>query len=89
MGPDQPTYRKGSPPCDAVADNDFGHYSMQQCLYKAIVEKNYGLRIKSMRLAQFHPDALTSYRMVTVPDHSAVVQEVMRLRAERFAKVGT
>lgn len=84
LGPDQRWFRKGKPPCHEVPDNDFGHYTMQQNIYKAIVEKNYGLKIKSMRLAHFHPYALTSFRMVDVPDCAVAVQEIMAIRSRQF-----
>jgi hypothetical protein len=80
LGPDQASFRVGASPCDSIPDNDFGHYSMQQNIYRAILEKNYGLKIVSMRLAQFHPYALERYRMIRVPDHQEVAHDIMRLR---------
>ena len=81
MGPEQPNYRRyGTGPCALVPDNDFGHYSIQQNIYKRLLEKNYGVKVKSMRLAQFHPTALANYRMIIVPEYQNVVDEIMQLR---------
>ena len=86
LGPDMPHYKRwGAPPCERLPDNDFGKYSMQQNLYACILEANYGLEVRSMRLAHFHPTLEGGRcRVIDVPDRRAEAREILRLRsAER------
>ena len=49
-----------------LPDTPYAHYCLQQNLYRHIIEKNYGLRIKQMHLVVLHPE-LPDYRVVVVP----------------------
>lgn len=86
LGPDQSAFdgKHGTGPCEGLLDTDFYHYAMQQNLYRAMLERQYGVRVKSMRLAQFHPTALTEYRIVDVPDLRHIVDEIIALRIDRY-----
>ena len=50
-----------------MADNSFNRYSLQQNLYKLILEKNYGKKISSMNLLVLHPD-YKNYVHVKLPE---------------------
>lgn len=79
--------KMGTGPCHSVQDNDFGHYAMQQNLYALILERNYDVTVKSMRLVQFHPTALQNEcRIIDVPDLREVASEIM---SEREASINT
>lgn len=50
-----------------IADCSYWHYTLQQNLYKYIVEKCYGLKISAMHLVVLHPD-YNRYHIIEVPD---------------------
>ena len=49
-----------------LPDTSYSHYCIQQNLYRYMLEKNYGIKIKRMNLVVLHPD-FTSYSIVPVP----------------------
>lgn len=69
LGPQQNSYgRYGFGPCINVPDTDFGHYACQQACYALILKTSYDISVTSMRLAQFHPEALDEKcRMINIP----------------------
>jgi ATP-dependent exoDNAse (exonuclease V) beta subunit len=60
-------HRYGKYPFDALLDNPCSHYFVQQNLYAVILERRYGMRLRSMHLVQIHPEFET-YLVVEVPD---------------------
>ena len=69
--------RTGVYPCDALLDNRFNHYVMQQNLYAVILRDHYDVRVESMWLVQLHADR-SSYCMVSVPDMMDIATAVVR-----------
>ena len=82
LGPKMECFRgeTGLGPCSGVPNTKFGHYAIQQNVYKFILEKNYGVKLKGMYLAQFHP-AMQDPHCVEVPDLQDVVREIMEIRS--------
>jgi hypothetical protein len=72
--------RTGMPPCDFLVDNQFSHYAAQQNLYAALLLDNYGLRISSMWLAQFHP-LHHGYTVHSVPVFLSTAREMLDICA--------
>lgn len=60
-------HRYGKYPFDALLDNPCSHYFVQQNLYAVILERRYGMKLRSMHLVQIHPEFET-YLVVEVPD---------------------
>ena len=61
-------YQKyGKAPFDSLLDNPCSHYYVQQNLYAVILERRYGMVLRSMQLVQIHP-AFETYRIIDVPD---------------------
>lgn len=56
-----------------ISNTQYWHYVLQQNLYKYILERKYGMRVRAMHLVQLHPDY--DMRIFVVPD----VQEKVRL----------
>ena len=54
-------------PLEALLDNTCNHYFVQQNLYAVILERRYGVCLRTMWLCQIHP-SFPSYRVVPVPD---------------------
>ena len=57
----------GRPPFHDMLDNSCNHYFVQQNLYAVILERRYGIKLRSMWLLQLHPNQDT-FRMIAVPD---------------------
>lgn len=56
LEPVKPWAKKMPKPLDDFYSTKYWNYSMQLNLYKTILEKNYGITIKGMKLIQFHPE---------------------------------
>ena len=68
LSPDNPYMKFGSKPFDVVPDTSFGHYTVQQNIYRFILEKYYWKKpLKKCYLLQLHRN-FGRYRLVEVPD---------------------
>ena len=66
-----------------LPDSNFYHYSLQLNTYKALLEKNYGKKIKGMYLVCLHPNnANRSYQKIEVADLQDEVKKLFDLRRE-------
>jgi len=72
----------GYPPLDNLPNVNVIHYSLQLNLYKHILEKNYGIQIKTLYLCVCHPNN-KSYNLVKGMDLSAEVKEILSIRKEQ------
>lgn len=70
-----------SPATAGLDDCNFNHYSLQLGVYKAILEKNYGIRIAESFLLVLHPDQ-DSYLKIFTADMGETVARIMNLRSE-------
>lgn len=59
-------YNNGINGLEHLTDTSYSHYCLQQNLYRYILERNYGIRVKSMNLVILHPD-YPSYYIAPVP----------------------
>ena len=64
-------------------DTSYVHYCLQQNLYRYIVEKNYGLKIKRMNLVILHPD-FEDYRIVPIPKLDREVDIILKAFPQTF-----
>jgi hypothetical protein len=62
-----------------LPDTNFWHYALQLNTYKAILERKYDKKIEGMYLVILHPSQ-KSYLRLTVPDLSAEIDELFKLR---------
>jgi hypothetical protein len=72
--------RHGKPPLEALIDNAFNHYAVQQNLYAAILQRRYGLKLASVWLCQLHPD-IEGYRFLEVPQFEDTALGLLRCNA--------
>lgn len=72
----------GYPPLDHLPNTNLLHYNLQLNLYKHILEKNYGIKIKTLYLCRCHPDN-KSYHLVKGMDLSTEVKEILAIRKEQ------
>jgi hypothetical protein len=56
LEPVKPWAKKMPSPLDDFYSTKYWNYSLQLNLYREILEKNYGIHIKGMKLVQFHPE---------------------------------
>ena len=75
--------KRGKPPFNVLPDCNWGHYAVQQNVYRAIIEQHTSLRIASTNLAVFHP-AHDSYELYPMPDVQAQTYKVLADRAALF-----
>lgn len=68
--------RRGYGLCSHLLDTSYNHYCVQQNLYKYILQKNYGVHLRSMHLAQFHPN-FSEYNFVAVDDMQPLAQALI------------
>lgn len=66
---------------DTVPDTKFHKYSLQLNLYKAIIEKNYGLTVKELVLVGLHPSQKT-FELHQCVDFSKEVEQLFQERYE-------
>ena len=78
--------RYGAPPFSQVPDTPWGHYAIQQNIYKWILRKNYGITLSKMFLLQLY--CTKDYSVVAMPDLQDVVEEHMASLAKHRADVG-
>lgn len=66
-------------PISHVHDTTYWHYALQVSIYRYILEKNYGIKITSSKLAVFHPDYNQPY-VIDIPYMRDEVIAVLRNR---------
>ena len=69
-------YQRAEGPLKDLPDCSFSHYTIQQNIYKWLLESKYGCRIKSMNLVVLHPD-YERYHVVPVPECPKHVEHVL------------
>jgi hypothetical protein len=82
------TFQRGLGPCSGLPDCNFSHYTLQQNLYKWLLETKYNhwtwrghsytsVRVASMKLAVFHESHGDTGLYLDVPCISAVVHQTL------------
>ena len=72
----------GYPPLDHLPNTNLWHYHLQLNLYKHLLEKNYGIKIKTLYLCRCHPNN-KSYHLVKGVDLSKDIKEILSIRKEQ------
>jgi ATP-dependent exoDNAse (exonuclease V) beta subunit len=58
-----------TPGLQHIPDSNYWHYALQLNLYKFILERRYGMRIRDLCLVRLHPDnPASTYEHITLPD---------------------
>ena len=69
-------------------DCNFYHYSLQLNIYKALLEKNYGLKVTELAIVCLHPDNDNDdYQKYIIPDLQKEVAELFKGRSEQINTV--
>jgi hypothetical protein len=64
-----------------LPDSNFWHYALQLNTYKLILERNYGKRVKELKLVRLHPDAEhNNYEVLDVPIMSEEMDMLVEYR---------
>ena len=74
---------KGKSPLDTVPDINYYHYSLQLNLYKSILERYYGKKIKDMFLIILHPDN-SNYQKIKVLDMEKEINLILEYRLNQI-----
>ena len=68
-----------------LPNSNFWHYSLQLNTYKAIIEKNYGKKVKGMFLVCLHPNNKNnSWLQFEVPDLQEDINTLFSLRLKKL-----
>jgi len=76
---------KGKHPLDSVLNTNYYHYSLQLNLYKTILERYYGKKIKDMFLIVLHPDN-SNYEKIKVINMQKEIDLILEFRLNEFKK---
>ena len=66
----------------SLPDTSFYHYCIQQNLYRYMLEKHYGIRVKAMNLVVLCPDYPTYY-VAQVPKMDQLIQQIVAICQQR------
>ncbi|WP_033147484.1 PD-(D/E)XK nuclease family protein [Prevotella sp. P6B1] len=66
----------------SLPDTSFYHYCIQQNLYRYMLERHYGIRIKAMNLVVLCPDYPTYY-VAQVPKMDQLIQQIVTICQQR------
>ena len=60
-----------------LPDTNYWHYALQLNMYKYILEKKYGKKVRDLYLVCCHPDSLQqNYELIALPDLSGEIKEL-------------
>ena len=66
----------------SLPDTSFYHYCIQQNLYRYMLEKHYGIKVKAMNLVVLCPDYPTYY-VASVPKMDQLIQQIVAICQQR------
>ena len=66
----------------SLPDTSFYHYCIQQNLYRYMLERHYGIKVKSMNLVVLCPDYPTYY-VVPIPKMDQIIQQIITICLQR------
>lgn len=66
----------------SLPDTSFYHYCIQQNLYRYMLEKHYGIKVKAMNLVVLCPDYPTYY-VASVPKMDKLISEIVDICTQR------
>lgn len=72
---------KGNYPLEHIDNSPYYHYALQLSLYKFILERNYGIKVNSLRLGIFHPTYNKPY-ILEMPYLENEINAIFNLRSE-------
>jgi ATP-dependent exoDNAse (exonuclease V) beta subunit len=84
LNPESFGNKKSTTPCIShLPDCDFWHYSLQLNIYRGILERKYGKKIKGMCLVRCHPDNVyNTYDRIEVPFLDKEVNDLFEFRLQ-------
>ena len=71
-------YQCGLGALSHLEDTSLNHYKLQQNLYRYMLENQYGMNIKSMKLVILHPD-FNSYEIIDVERMDNEINTIIRM----------
>jgi hypothetical protein len=65
-----------------IPDTNFWHYSLQLNLYKKLLERKYGKKVKELYLVRLHPNHPNkTYELIPVPSLDKEIQQLLNKRS--------
>lgn len=78
-------YDSGLYPVSHLPHANYWHYSLQLNIYKTILEKKYGKKVKEMYLLWLHPNN-ENYKKIKVTELKDEVNQLFKIRKEQIEK---
>jgi len=73
-----------------LPDSNYWHYALQLNIYKALLEKNYDIKIAGCFLVSIHPDNKNkSYQLFRVPDLTELIEKLFKDRIKMIKEPNT
>jgi hypothetical protein len=69
-----------------LPDTNYWHYALQLNIYRWILQKNYGVAVKSLYLVCLHPN-YSNYQMIKLPILPAEIDDIINLRKQELSKL--
>lgn len=69
-----------------IPDTNYWHYCLQLNVYKALLERNYGVKISAMFLVRLHPDS-TNYEKIRVVNLQDAVAKMFNKRINELKSI--
>jgi ATP-dependent exoDNAse (exonuclease V) beta subunit len=70
-----------------IPDTNFWHYSLQLNTYKAILERNYGLKVRELFLVKLHPNnKFETFEIIKCADLTGEINELFNDREKIISK---
>lgn len=80
-------FQSGLGPLAHLPDTNLSHYTMQLNVYRALLQRNYGITVNELALVILHPNN-ESYRVIPLPFMDAEVEGMLGARAAALAVPG-
>lgn len=73
-------------PLNHLQECNYSHYSLQLNLYRTIIERFYGFKVKEMFLVVFHPDN-KNYKKIEIPRMEKEMNIILDIRLKEICKL--
>lgn len=78
----------GKFPLQHIPDSNYYHYSLQLNLYRTILERFYGMKVKEMFLVALHPENKNEYKKIFVDKMDKEIEMMLDHRKQELIKKG-
>ena len=71
-----------------IPDTNYWHYALQLNIYKALLEKNYGIQVSKLYLVCLHPEnKRKNYELIKIPELNKEIKDLFDDRIKTIKKI--